>query len=321
MITGLAGPRMCHLSMMDDAFDDQYIGCANKMEKKAGKLLKTEMSPFSQMWEKATEKWNNVKTKLSPPKGFKDEYGIAIVAYTDSTTLYNGKAFPTIFNVAVRTAGISQAHYTTTFQFKAFHYYLTIALQLLRKSAGGCDVMYNTTVYRGVPESYKDWNSEIRFGHFASSSIEKEVAERFRTKKVIGRGTLFTIQTCFGVKIWNYSYNPLDKEVLIPVHEKFSVTQRQGNNITLRSTNQTCSRFNCAYLGGEYWAEQEKYLGGVKFTDTHSSLSLTMCVLPGLLMSCINSDRELALTVESSVQISVKTSVKGAARSIKETKC
>ncbi|CAM4373850.1 unnamed protein product, partial [Lepidochelys kempii] len=80
---------------------------------------------------------------------------------------------------------------------------------------------------------------DIRFGHFASSSINKSVAETFMTKNAGKQGTLFTIQTCFGMKIQNMSYDPGQKEVLIPVHEIFSVAKRQGNNLTLRSTSWT----------------------------------------------------------------------------------
>ncbi|XP_050796298.1 ecto-ADP-ribosyltransferase 5-like isoform X1 [Gopherus flavomarginatus] len=234
------------LSMMSDAFDDQYIGCAEEMDGIAPELLEKEKSKsslFRTVWENAEKEWECVKKEISLPKGFKDEYGRAIVAYTDND-------FHSELNAAVRGAGTSRAHYMASFQFKAFHYYLTRASQLLR---GRCDVMYNMTVYRGVSAGFQHTRSgDIRFGHFASSSIKEEVAERYSTKNLSATPTLFTIQTCFGVKIWNFSYSPPDEEVLIPVHEIFNMPQGQRSNcFVLRSTNRTCSHFNCAYLGGE----------------------------------------------------------------------
>uniref|UniRef100_A0A8C3SFP7 NAD(P)(+)--arginine ADP-ribosyltransferase n=1 Tax=Chelydra serpentina TaxID=8475 RepID=A0A8C3SFP7_CHESE len=237
-----ADPQQCvELSMMDDAFDDQYMGCAEEMDEIAPGLLGNETSKssvFSTVWEKSKLKWERVKKEIS----------LAIIAYTD-----NG--FHSQLNAAVREAGTSRAHYMASFQFKAFHYYLTRALQLLR---GRCDVMYNMTVYRGVFVSFQHTGSgHSRFGYFASSSFDIGVAKKF------GMATLFTIHTCFGIEIRNFSHFQEEEEVLIPVHEIFSVARGQeGNSFVLRSTNRACSHFNCAYLGGESWAEQEKYLCG-----------------------------------------------------------
>ncbi|XP_065275047.1 ecto-ADP-ribosyltransferase 5-like [Emys orbicularis] len=228
------------LSMMDDAFDDQYIGCAEEMAGIAPGLLEKEKSMssvFSRVWENSEQKWELVKKEISLPTGFKDEHGRAIIAYTDNY-------FHSELNKAVRENGISRTHYMASFQFKAFHYYLTRALQLLRER---CDVMYNMTVYRGVSVSFKHTGSgHIRFGYFASSSFDIEVAKKF------GTATLFTIHTCSGVEIRNFSRFQEEEEVLIPVHEIFNVARGQGSNsFVLRSTNRTCSHFNCAYLGGE----------------------------------------------------------------------
>ncbi|KAM7181240.1 LOW QUALITY PROTEIN: ecto-ADP-ribosyltransferase 5-like [Macrochelys suwanniensis] len=237
------------LSMMDDAFDDQYMGCAEKMDEIAPGLLGNETSMsslFSTVWEKSKQKWELVKKESLPPN-FKDEYGRAIVAYTDNTTGNSSTTFSTIFNDAVSGTKRSRTDYMDHFQFKAFHYYLTRALQLLIKTL---NVTYNMMLYRGTKSQYRG-SGLIRFGYFASSSINKQVAETF------GTDTLFTIHTSFGVKIWNFSYSPSQEEVLIPVHETFSVSLgKESNSFVLRSTNRTCRHFNCAYLGGEYWAEQ-----------------------------------------------------------------
>nr|XP_006110223.1 ecto-ADP-ribosyltransferase 5-like [Pelodiscus sinensis] len=229
------------LNLVPDAVDDQYIGCANKMDGVVPGLLEKEKSMssrFSMVWETSEEKWQEVKTKLPLPTGFKDEHGRAIVAYTDN-------AFYRVFNDAVKSTGTSRDNYMTSFHFKAFHYYLTRALQLLR---GKCDETYKMAVYRGVTDirfQHKG-SSPIRFGQFASSSIQKQRAEGF------GTDTFFTIHTCFGVDIRAFSHSPEEEEVLIPVHEMFSVVPEKGskiNSYVLRSTNRTCSYFNCAYLG------------------------------------------------------------------------
>ncbi|XP_075775781.1 ecto-ADP-ribosyltransferase 5-like [Pelodiscus sinensis] len=232
------------LNMMPNAFDDQYIGCADKMDNDASELLEKEKSwnnRLKNVWDHSKTKWASVKPKLSLPTNFKDEYGRAIVAYTNSTPLDN-VVFSTEFNQAVRGNGTSQAHYMAKFHFKAFHYYLTRALQLLR---GKCDQM----VYRGVPDEYKHTEGFIRFGQFASSSLDEQEAKKFAEKGPSGASTVFTIHTCFGVDISEFSYNPNQKEVLIPIHEIF--TEDKDNIFVLRSTKQTCNHFNCAYLGGE----------------------------------------------------------------------
>ncbi|XP_053871924.1 ecto-ADP-ribosyltransferase 5-like isoform X2 [Malaclemys terrapin pileata] len=228
------------LSMMDDAFDDQYIECAEEMDGIAPELLKEEKfmpSVFSRVWENSEQKWELVKKKIPLPTGFKDEHGRAIIAYTDDD-------FHSELNKAVRENGTSRVHYMASFQFKAFHYYLTRALQLLR---GRCDVMYKMTLYRGVSVRFQHTRSgHIRFGYFASSSFDIGIAKKF------GNATLFTIHTCFGAEIRNFSHFQEEEEVLIPVHEIFNVARGQGSNsFVLRSTNRTCSHFNCAYLGGE----------------------------------------------------------------------
>nr|XP_025037439.1 ecto-ADP-ribosyltransferase 5-like [Pelodiscus sinensis] len=250
------------------AFDDQYIGCANKMDEIVPGLLEKEKPMSSRLrmvWETSEKKWQEVKTKLPLPTGFKDEHGRAIVAYTDND-------FHEEFNHAVKSTGTSRDNYMEHFQFKAFHYYLTRALQLLR---GKCDERYKMAVYRGVKGiRFQHTGSDpIRFGQFTSSSVNKEVA------KIFGTDTFFTIYTCFGVDIRNFSNFQEEEEVLIPVHEIFRVFQEEGsttNSYVLRSTNQTCSHFNCAYLDrnkDQMCVYNSATRGGVAF-PSRTSLSL-----------------------------------------------
>ncbi|XP_032649113.1 ecto-ADP-ribosyltransferase 5-like isoform X1 [Chelonoidis abingdonii] len=237
------------LDMAYDAFDDQYIGCTEVMENIIkSKLLRQEKSThkmFSKSWEAAKKQWNNKKKNLILPIGFKDENGIAVLAYTsgDKIPLYQE------FNKAVREAGKSRAYYLKHFPFKALHFYLTRALQLLK---GDCAEMYETEVYRGVRSLHYEPNEigdMVRFGTFTSSSSDWDVAQRF------GSATFFTIRTCFGVPITNISYIPDEREVLIPVYERFRVfhfTQDKNSNMfVLHSTNRTFSLYNCAYIEGK----------------------------------------------------------------------
>uniref|UniRef100_A0A8C8S9L6 NAD(P)(+)--arginine ADP-ribosyltransferase n=1 Tax=Pelusios castaneus TaxID=367368 RepID=A0A8C8S9L6_9SAUR len=238
-------------------FDDQYKGCTKDMENIIRSvLLEEEMSKnakFRLVWGKAKEQWNAKKENLTLPQGFKNENGIALMAY-----IYGGKErLYREFNEAVRHAGQSRAYYLNRFPFKAFHFYLTRALQLLR---GDCAKTYKTEVYRGVKSKFSAKKGDkIRFGTFTSSSLDRDVARRF------GTDTFFTIRTCFGVPIANFSFNPREEEVLIPENEKFKVSQftREGNRneITLHSTKTTFSRYNCAYIKGHACSWSQVIIG------------------------------------------------------------
>ena len=122
------------MDLAPDTFDDAYVGCSEKMEEVAVRLLKEEMAHHTRLrvaWENAGKYWEQKSSELSLPPGFKREHGIAIVLYTNSSnTLYQE------LNEAVRTGGRSRESYMKNFPFKALHFYLTRALQLLRGSEG-----------------------------------------------------------------------------------------------------------------------------------------------------------------------------------------
>ena len=178
------------------------------------------------------------------------------MVYTNSSsTLYRE------LNQAVQTGSGSWESYMKHFPFKALHFYLTRALQLLR-GGGGCSREPGQVVFRGVgtirfePKSVGD---SIRLGQFTSSSLDETVAHGF------GNATFFSIRTCFGVPIQNLSVFPKEREVLIPPHEVFVVTDffqnKTHNLVTLSSTNHICSHFNCAYLGGEPCMREARLAG------------------------------------------------------------
>ncbi|XP_047735082.1 ecto-ADP-ribosyltransferase 5 isoform X4 [Prionailurus viverrinus] len=237
------------LGLAPDTFDDAYVGCAEEMEEKAAPLLKEEMAGHAllrESWEAAREAWEHRRRGLTLPPGFKAQHGMAVMVYTNSSnTLYWE------LNQAVRTGGGSREFYMKYFPFKALHFYLTRALQLLQGS-GGCSRGPGKVVFRGVGTLHfepKKLGDSVRLGQFASSSLDEAVARRF------GNATFFSLRTCFGAPIQALSVFPEEREVLIPPHEVFLVTRfsQEGAQslVTLWSYNQTCSHFNCAYLGGE----------------------------------------------------------------------
>lgn len=223
------------LDMATNAFDDQYEGCIEAMEEKAPQLLKEELSmnkAFKNEWEKAKEKWNQIKSKINYPENFNDFHGTAIVTYT-------GK-IATDFNRAVREYNLEPKK----FQYKAFHYYLTRALQLLRTHQ--CD-----QVFRGShTKFYYKGTGSVRFGQFTSSSLNRNVAVSPVFLK--DDGTLFVIRTCLGVYIKAFSLFPYEEEVLIPgyeVYQKVTVKQtgKNYNEISLESPQRLKSNYNCVY--------------------------------------------------------------------------
>ncbi|XP_073468836.1 ecto-ADP-ribosyltransferase 5-like [Aquarana catesbeiana] len=223
------------LNMMPNTFDDQYIGCAEEMESVMPRILEEERkyNQFAVMWDKASQAWN--RKGLSLPSEFDDNYGIAVVLYTMETPypIYRQ------LNGNVSIMGESRDLYMKNFHFKALHFYLTRALQVLRT---GC--ANKTQVYRGTRIGAVDVAKEMRFDRFTSSSKSISTAKQF------GLIPFFNILTCYGVDIADLSEYE-EQEYLIPVAETFNMVNQNGNRYKLESTGKLCSYFNCAYLGAE----------------------------------------------------------------------
>ncbi|XP_010340926.2 ecto-ADP-ribosyltransferase 3 isoform X2 [Saimiri boliviensis] len=233
------------LDMADNAFDDEYLKCTDRMEiKYVPQLLNEEKASHQQLdtvWENAKAKWEARKTQILLPMNFKDNHGIALLAYIseaqEQTPFYH------LFNDAVKMAGQSREDYIYGFQFKAFHFYLTRALQLLRRP---CKASYKNVVYRtsqGTSFTFGGLN-QARFGHFTLAYSAKPQAAN-------DQQTVLSIYTCLGVDIEIFLDKESERITLIPLNEVFQVSQEgAGNNLILQSTNKTCSHYECAFLGG-----------------------------------------------------------------------
>ncbi|XP_028904759.1 ecto-ADP-ribosyltransferase 5-like isoform X2 [Ornithorhynchus anatinus] len=230
--------QQIEMTMQYHAFDDQYKGCENDMDSIAPQLLQDEMrnnALLNESWGTAEKKWQNeTKKKVSPlPSGFKDEYGIAVVMYTNDKIHLD-------FNLAVRTNGTSVEYYKNNFRYKAFHFYLTRALQLLPK------VKCTMQLFRGSKEEfYHRGMGPMRLGRFGSTSKNRSVSETF------GTSTFYTIYTSLGVDIQNFSFHEYQREVLIPVNEVFNITPGKEKGHFILNSRKTLACFNCAYKGNE----------------------------------------------------------------------
>lgn len=262
-VTGLTGSFT--LDMAPNAFDDQYEGCVEDMETKAPQLLQEDFNMNEELkleWEKAEIKWKEIKNCMSYPAGFHDFHGTALVAYTGN--------IHRSLNEATREFKINPGN----FHYKAFHYYLTRALQLL--SDQGC-----RSVYRGTNVRFRyTGKGSVRFGHFASSSLNRSVATS--SPFFNGQGTLFIIKTCLGAHIKHCSYYTHEEEVLIPGYEVFHKVKTQNVEryiqISLDSPKRKKSNFNCFYSGSTQ-ADNVSSLG-----SRESCVSLFLVVLLGLLV-------------------------------------
>ncbi|XP_074836647.1 GPI-linked NAD(P)(+)--arginine ADP-ribosyltransferase 1 [Carettochelys insculpta] len=237
--------REVTLDMALSSFDDQYKDCAQVMEEELGELNRTEFSNnsnYAETWLEAASSWEARQDKSYVPRDFKPEYAIAILAYTSQGPLYK-QPLHQEFNAAVREAGRTRDFYLNNFNFKTLHFLLTRALQVLKASEPSrCH-----QVYRGVrgirlkAESRKP----VRFGHFTSTSLKNESALQF------GRDTFFSIRTCYGVNIKNFSFFPGEDEVLIPPFEKFKVanfTRAQDRTFIQLLSLEGSSNYNCEYV-------------------------------------------------------------------------
>ncbi|NXF41170.1 NARE ribosyltransferase, partial [Nyctibius bracteatus] len=224
------------LDMAPTSFDDQYRGCSRVMEQELEELNRTEFtnnSVYAQAWTLAAAEWRSRRGRVPQLPALQPEQAVALLAYTLHGPLHGA------FNAAVREAGRSRGHYLGSFSFKALHFLLSEALRALRDARPRCHRVYRGV--RGIRFTARHGQA-VRFGHFTSASLRNESTLPF------GRDTFFSLETCYGVPIRDFSFYPEEDEVLIPPFESFEVTHvaRDGDGalIQLRSLD-ALSTYNC----------------------------------------------------------------------------
>ena len=230
------------MDMAPHSFDDQYQGCIDLMEAELEELNRTEFAneTFAEGWRSATKEWQRRWGRVSSPMVLRQDQAIAVLAYTMEGELYR------VFNNATLTAGRSRQHYLSSYPFKTLHFLLSRALQTLRES----QTQRCFQVYHGIRNVHytAQQGTVVRFGQFTSSSFKREVAESF------GLDTFFSVETCYGAPIKEFSTFPGEDEVLIPPFEQFRVTNStytEGRSfIQLRSQGKS-STYNCEFVKGK----------------------------------------------------------------------
>lgn len=232
-----------NFDLAPDSFDDQYQGCSKQVmeELSQGDYFMKELQAhknYSRVWQKAHLTWLNLAKAL--PENMTITHAVAILVYTLNSNVRSD------FMRAMTSVARTPQQYEHSFHFKYLHYYLTSAVQLLRKEM----VMKNNSLCYEVHHGTKDVYFEayigaiVRFGQFLYTSLLREEAQKF------GNQTLFTILTCLGAPVQDFS---LKKEVLIPPYELFEVTNMSyypgGYWVQLRSAG-NLSTYNCQLLKG-----------------------------------------------------------------------
>ncbi|NXW20639.1 NARE ribosyltransferase, partial [Circaetus pectoralis] len=225
------------LDMAPTSFDDQYQGCSRMMEELLEELNRTEFannSVYAKAWTLAAAEWRSRRGRAPRLPALRPEQVVALLAYTLSEPLH------LVFNAAVREAGRSREEYLGAFHFKVLHFLMSEALRTLRDAQPRrCH-----HVYRGVRDIRftAQHHQHVRFSHFTSTSLRNESTQPF------GQDTFFSVDTCYGVSIRNFSFFPTEEEVLIPPFEIFEVTNvthdRHRAFIQLRSQGRR-STYNC----------------------------------------------------------------------------
>ncbi|XP_062374696.1 ecto-ADP-ribosyltransferase 5-like [Sardina pilchardus] len=200
-----AAGHVLPLDMAVDSVDDQYRGCTEKM----AELVKTDFLPrelnnttvLGKAWRNISQNDDYNCTNNELPRN----HCIALYVYTGRDSYFD-------FNQADRTG---KHNYTTgTYEWYSLSFYLTEAVQTLKRKQNNCDITYRGT---NLAFDKNVLNKEVRFGSFASTSLVCDKTQRFGTK------SCFNVTTCYGAAIDDYSIFD-EEEVLIPPYEKFMVT-------------------------------------------------------------------------------------------------
>ncbi|XP_065811641.1 NAD(P)(+)--arginine ADP-ribosyltransferase 2-like [Labrus bergylta] len=200
--SGLSRLIKIPLSLFPDSVDDMYHGCSHKM------LIKVKRRYLPQS---TREGLHSTYTKLCALKAMKEKDPYDPLSWNHFRALcaYTAGSYDDL-NRAVRQG---RASYKTSFEFHALHFLLSDAIRLLKLNQRNCYTSYRRSRLLFSGES----GQTIRFGSFASSSLNKDLRQ-------FGRRTCFEIHTCFGAYLKSYSeFDSDEDEVLIPPYEMFKI--------------------------------------------------------------------------------------------------
>ncbi|XP_073712855.1 ecto-ADP-ribosyltransferase 5-like [Misgurnus anguillicaudatus] len=215
------------LDMAVNSVDDQYVNCTKEMETLVKKKYLNHEIKANKVFG---EEWNKGEKNYSKPQdNLTINNLIAIFVYTGSGVykqfnqdVWNGK----------------EKYLKGKFAWYSLYFFLTQAIQTLK-------ITECTLTYRFTRDTFIETvlNQEIRFGFFASSSLD-------RLTNVFGNVSCFEINTCYGANVTKYSQKPHEQEILIPPYEKFNVTDIKTTDwcktvFVLESTGIE-SNLNCA---------------------------------------------------------------------------
>ncbi|XP_029916275.1 ecto-ADP-ribosyltransferase 4-like [Myripristis murdjan] len=211
----LSGP--IQLNMAEDAVDDMYIGCTERMMRRVkDTFMKIERKNevFAKAWKNA-ENCASEKLRHQHKNGTLTKDHIqAICLYTSNYITVSNRKFYDLFNTVTRTG--RKTYTTTKFEFHAFHFFLTSAVQTLKNNQSSGTIK---PTYRRTNSAFEGKvNKIMRFGSFSSSSFRTDLTH-------FGNKSCFEIWTNLGASLGEYSRISNELEVLIPPYEMFKITE------------------------------------------------------------------------------------------------
>ncbi|XP_051988719.1 GPI-linked NAD(P)(+)--arginine ADP-ribosyltransferase 1-like [Xyrauchen texanus] len=224
------------LDMAPNSVDDQYDGCREKMSNLVSTVFLEKETSENYIFAAA---WKEVKINVPGPEdNLTRNHLITIYMYTHNR-VYNAfnDTVHKVLNNAVRND--KPKYINKTYTWYSLQFLLTEAIQILNETQKTCQ-----KTYRGTTNKYDVLNKDVRFGSFASSSLDQTEAEKF------GNVSCFEIETCEGAELTKYSAFPYEKEVLIPPYEKFNLTDIKNGSwcdtVYVLKSSGTASNLNCA---------------------------------------------------------------------------
>ncbi|XP_037548724.1 T-cell ecto-ADP-ribosyltransferase 1 [Nematolebias whitei] len=192
------------LGMVEESVDDMYDGCSDKMKNVLDQNFSKERKHVG--WTTSNRCAEDKLKERSP------EDMALTKDHLQAICMYTGYVGYNEINKAIRE---QKNTYGTSFQFHIFHFFLTTAIQILKLNQN-CH-----TTYRRTPDKYEGQVGQtIRFGYFASSSIDSDLTQ-------FGKETCFKITTCLGANLKHYpTREEAESEILIPPYETFTIKEK-----------------------------------------------------------------------------------------------